>query len=111
MIASKVIETVDRLKPNTFEDEDKFRWINELEGMVQKLVLQSETIKELTYPEDLSKTLIIEAPFDNLYEMYVSTQIDLYDKNYDEYNNSAEIFEQQFTEYKKAYIRKHKAKY
>ena len=41
MTPNKAIEIIDGLRPNTYSEEDKLRWINELDGMVQKLVIQS----------------------------------------------------------------------
>lgn len=110
MTPNKAIEIVDRLKPNSYSDEDKLRWINELEGMVQRLVIQSDKVTELTYPADLNKGLIIVAPFDDVYTLFLEAKIDYYNREYGNYNNSAMMFEAQFNEYKKDYIRKHPAK-
>jgi hypothetical protein len=110
MTPNKVIEIVDRLKLNSYSEEDKLRWINELDGMVQKLVFQSDEIKEYSYPEDMDKELLIDAPFDNVYALYLEAKIDFYNKEYGNYNNSAMAFEALFSEYKKDYIRKHPAR-
>jgi len=66
MKANKVIERVDALRPNAYSEEQKLEWINNLEEMVQRLVIQSKEIKSLSYPEDMDKELLITAPFDNL---------------------------------------------
>lgn len=105
MTANKVIEIVDALRPNSFNDEQKLRWINKLEEMVQRLVIQSSEINSLSYPEDMDSELLIIAPFDDLYELYLESMIDYYNREYGNYNNSAMMFETRFTDYKKAYIR------
>lgn len=105
MTANKVIERVDAIRPNSYSDEQKFGWINKLEEMVQRLVIQSSEIKSLVYPEDMDKELLIPAPFDDLYDLYLESMIDYYNREYGNYNNSALMFETRFTEYKKAYIR------
>ena len=110
MTPNKAIETVDRLKPNTYSEEDKLRWINELEGMVQSLVIQADDIKQLSYPDDMDKKLIIPAPYDDCYTLFLEAKIDFYNKELDNYNNSAMMFEAQYSEYRKDYIRKHPAK-
>jgi len=107
---NKAIEIIDRLKPNSYSEEDKLRWINELDGNVQRLVIQSDEVIEYSYPEDMDKELLIPAPFDNLYELYLSAQIDYHNREYANYNNSATMFESQYIEYKKDYIRKHQAR-
>ena len=110
MTPNKVIEIIDRLKPNPYSEEDKLRWINELDGMVQRLVIQADDIKQLVYPDDMDKELLIPAPFDDCYTFYLEAKIDYHNREYANYNNSASMFEAQYSEYKKAYIREHPAK-
>lgn len=110
MTPNKVIEIVDRLKPNAYSEEDKLRWIDELDGMVQKLVFQADEIIQYSYPEDMDKELLIPAPYENLYALYLEANIDYHNQEYGNYNNSAMMFETQYSEYKKAYIREHPAK-
>ena len=110
MTPNKVIEMVDRVKPNTYTEEDKLRWINELDGMVQRLVHQSDTVISYSYPEDMDRELLIPFPFDDVYNLFVEAKIDFYNREYANYNNSAMMFEAQYAEFKKAYIREHRAK-
>lgn len=110
MTANKAIEIIDRLKPNVYSEEDKLRWIDELDGMVQRLVIQADKVIQYSYPEDMDKELLIPAPFENLYVLYLEAKIDYHNREYANYNNSAMMFESQFSEYKKAYIRKNRAK-
>ena len=110
MKPNKAIEKVDRLKPNSYSEEDKLGWINELDGMVQRLVIQADEIKQYDYPEDMDKELLIPAPFDDCYTLFLEAKIDYYNREYANYNNSAMMFEAQFSEYKKAYIREHRAR-
>lgn len=110
MTPNKAIEIIDRLKPNSYSEEDKLRWINEIDGMVQRLVVQSDEIKKYSYPEDMDKELLIPAPFENVYPLYLEAKIDYQNREYANYNNSATMFEAEYSEYKKAYIREHQAK-
>lgn len=139
MTPNKAIEVVDRLKPNSYSEEDKLRWIEELDGMVRRLVFQwdetyleeieekskseastekekeecAEILKKAkpySYPEDMDTELLITAPFENVYPLYLEAQIDYYNREYANYNNSASMFESQYREFKKAYIRKNKAR-
>jgi hypothetical protein len=107
---NKVIESVDNKKPNAYDEETKFAWINELDGMVKKLVFQEENPMPYVFPNDLDKELLIPYPFDNLYDLYLESMIDYYNKEYANYNNSAMMFESRFSEYKKSYIREHRVK-
>ena len=110
MTPNKAIETVDRLKPNIYTEEDKLRWINELDGMVQRLVFQNDEVEQYSYPEDMDRELLIPAPFDDVYSLYLESKVDYYNREYGTYNNSAIVFESRFSEYKKDYIRKHQAR-
>ena len=110
MTPNKAIEIVDKLKLNSYSEEDKLRWINELDGMVQRLVIQSDNIIQYAYPDDMDKELMIPAPFDDCYTLFLEAKIDYYNREYANYNNSAMMFESQFGEYKKAYIRDHQAR-
>ena len=110
MTVNKAIEIIDGLRPNAYGEEDKFRWINELDGKVQKLVMQNDTITQYAYPDDMDKELLIPPPFDDVYVLYLESMIDYYNREYGNYNNSATMFETRFSEYKKAYIREHRAK-
>lgn len=110
MTPNKAIEIIDRLKPNIYTDEDKLRWINELDGMVQRLVMQKDKITQYSYPEDMDRELLIPAPYDDSYTLFLEAKIDYYNREYGNYNNSATMFEAQFSEYKKDYIRHNRAR-
>ena len=110
MTPNKAIERIDKLKPNSYGEEEKLCWINELDGMVQRLVMQNDEVVQYSYPEDMDRELLIPAPFEDLYVSYLEAKIDYYNREYGNYNNSAMMFESQFSEYKKDYIRKHPAR-
>ena len=110
MTPNKVIEIVDGIKPNSYDEEMKLRWINELDGTVKRLVIQDKEFIPYEYPEDMDRELLIPAPFDSLYSLYLQAMIDYQNKEYGNYNNFASMFETRFSDYKKAYIRENRAK-
>jgi Zn ribbon nucleic-acid-binding protein len=59
------------------------------------------------FPEDGDEPLLVEAPYDNLYDLYVMAQVDFYNREADNYNNSALAFNTALDEYKKDYHRNH----
>ena len=59
------------------------------------------------YPEDGDKPLLVGPPYDNLYDLYLMAQIDFYNREAENYNNSALAFNQAMDEFKKAYHRAH----
>lgn len=104
---NKVIEHVDNVKINAYRAEEKFQWLCELDGLVKRLVMQEKESVRYSYPEDMDTELLIEHPFDSIYALYLEAQIDLHNKEYEEYNNAVMVFNSKLEEYKKAYIREH----
>ena len=98
-----VIEQVDRLKPNAYTDEDKYRWINQLEGLVSAQVFEKDA-PEYSLPDDADIPLLVGHPFDDIYELYVSAMIDYYNREYNNYNNAVLMFKERLDQFKAWYI-------
>ena len=107
---NKVIEFVDKVKPNAYEAEEKFRWLSELDGMIRRVVMQEEGAVAYIYPDDADTELLVPYPFDDIYSLYMQAKIDFYNKDYNDYNNAAAVFQERFDEHKKAYIRENMPK-
>lgn len=101
-----VIERVDGLKPNAYTDEDKYRWINQLEGIISVQVMDA-TAPEYSLPDDADIPLLVGHPFDDIYELYVSAMVDYHNREYNNYNNAALMFQERLDQFKAWYIRKH----
>ena len=99
-----VIEYVDRVKPNAYTDDDKCRWINTLEGLVSRDVL-NESAPEYNLPEDADTPLLVASPYDDIYHLYVSAMIDFYNREYNDYNNAILMFEERLNQYKSWHVR------
>lgn len=108
MTPNKVIENVDRVKVNTYGEEDKLRWISELDGIVHRLVFLELEAEPYKYPDDMYTELVIPSPFDNVYALYIEAMIDFHNREYDHYNNAMQMFYSRFDDYRKAYIRENK---
>lgn len=107
---NKIIEYVDKVKPNAYGDEEKFQWLCEVDGMVKRLVMQEEESVQISYPDDMDSQLLVPHPFDVVYALYLQGMIDLANKEYNSYNNTMMVFNTKFDEYKKAYLREHMPK-
>lgn len=99
-----VIEYVDRVKPNAYSDDDKYRWINTLEGLISRDVL-NEHAPEYNLPDDADVPLLADSPFDDIYHLYVSAMIDFYNREYNDYNNTLLMFQERLEQYKNWHIR------
>lgn len=103
---NQVIEYVDRVKLNTYNDEDKYRWMRTLEGMVISTILGGEP----SVPEDGDEELIVPSPFDEVYSLYVMAMIDFHNREYDEYNNAVLLYTERLEAFKAWYIQNNRPK-
>lgn len=106
-----IIAKVDQLKPSTYSDEQKAAWLIELDGKIyletMKGVSTTEPPKE--YPKDGAVPLLVGWPFDNIYVLYLIAMIDYSNQEIANYNVSAAMFDAAFSEFKKYWMRTHRA--
>lgn len=110
MTPNKAIERVNSVSPDAYSDENKLQWISELDGMVRRLVYQTQEAAPYRYPEDMDTELLVPAPFDGVYELYIMSKVDFHNQEWGKYNNSATVFHSLFDDFKKAYIRENMPK-
>ena len=99
---NEIIERVGQLRPDAYDDSSKAGWLIELDGKIYR-----EVILVRSYPEDGDVPLLVPAPYDNLYSLYLMAQIDFHNREGENYNNSALAFNQAMDEFKKDYHRTH----
>lgn len=104
---NRVIEYVDRVKLNTYSDEEKYQWMKTLEEMIAKEVMGLEDAKHWI-PEDGDKPLLVPAPYDEIYGLYVMAMIDFYNQEYGNYNNMTALFRQRLEQFQAWYIRQNR---
>lgn len=107
------ISRADRLKPNTYSQQDKVNWLSTLDGIVKKEIIDTheggEDVRFEGYNDDTTLTteLLIPAPYDEVYIRYLEMQIDYANGEYGKYNNSAAAYNTAFSAYEKYYNREH----
>ena len=101
---NSIIEYVDGVKPNAYDDEVKYRWINTLEGLISREV-HGVSAPEYNLPDDVDVPLMVPSPYDDLYHLYVSAMIDFYNREYNDYNNTILMFNERLDQYKVWHIR------
>ena len=114
----KIIESINRidsLKHNTYSEPDKVAWLSELDWDVAKNVIEPHEGAEVTFSgyddsTDLQTELLIPAPYDKAYLLWLEAQIDYYNGEYDKYNNALEMFYEALDGFKKHYNRTHMPK-
>ncbi len=59
------------------------------------------------YPEDGDKPLLVGAPWDRLYDLYLMAQVDFYNREMENYNNSVTAFNDALDQWRQSYNRRH----
>ena len=113
MTIIEAINRIDHLKPNAYSQQDKVRWLSNLDGVVKKEMIDTheggeDVIFEGYNDETLLTTeLLIPAPYDEVYVRYLEMQIDYANGEYAKYNNSTVEYNTAFSAFEKYYNRDH----
>lgn len=113
---NEVIERVNRVRMDAFDDKTKAGWLLSLEGKLYRESIQ--THKRLAHesevlpppenkPEYWNMPLLVNAPYDHLYDLYLMAQIDFHNREMENYNNSALAFNEALDSWQKDYHRTH----
>lgn len=92
----------DMRKANSFSDELKTQWINEVEGTITTDVhlLSIDEVVVLNYEEHKDFALSAKPPYDKVYWAYLVAMIDYANGEYDRYENSCALYNKFIDEYK-----------
>lgn len=117
MKVSDMIAHVDKLKPNRFSQDEKYRWLTDIDGMIVRELIETHENSPLKEEfvgyipgRDDDKDLIVPAPYDSLYRWYLESQIDLANMEIGKYNNAKNLFNQAYLTYTDHYNRTHMPK-
>ena len=110
MTVSEVIEKVKDRKPNAYADHTLLDWLNELEAMVQKNLMDTapEGIIAYDITRDMEKELLLPRPYNAMYATYIIMMIEFNQQEFTAYNNTSELFNTQYEEAQKYYNEKYK---
>ncbi len=88
----EAIRRADDVKPNSFTEEAKFQWLNELEGRLAlgAFLVATAELKwfQYDYPAGLDMELLVLPPHDGIYPAYLAAKIDEANGEYEKYQNS-----------------------
>ena len=99
----EVISRVDAIRPNIFTEEQKYRWISHVDGLVSREVMNDDA-PEYNLPDDADTPLLVGHPYEDMYDFYLMAMIELANKEYDHYNNAVMLFQERYQQYKLWYI-------
>ena len=107
---------IDELKPNSYSQTEKIKWLSSLDGVIKSEIIDTheggedkvfEGYKEDT---DLNTELLVGAPYDDIYLKWLEAQIDYSNGEYGKYNNSLVAYNDAYDLYQRHYNRTHMPK-
>ena len=110
------INRIDSLMRSTYSQNDKVAWLSDLDWDVKRNIIDGhEGDEEVTFTgyddlTDLQTELLMPAPYDNAYLLYLEAQINYYNGEYDKYNNAMDSFHTTIDGYRNDYNRNHMPK-
>lgn len=105
---------IDELKPNSYSQPEKIKWLSSLDGVIKSEIIDTHeggediVFSEYDENEDLSTVLLVPAPYDDIYVKWLEAMIDYTNGEYGKYNNSNTMYNTAFVAYQKYYNRTHK---
>lgn len=94
----RVVQHVDSVKPNKYDDAQKIGWLNELEGRIyNELLKKHEGFEDVTFEGYDENTpggteLLIQGSYSDVYIKWLMCQIDFHNAEILRYNGSATMF-------------------
>ena len=110
----EAINQIDSLKHNTYSKSNKVEWLSRLDAMVKTHIIDTHegeaTFTGYDDSTDLQTELLVPAPYDEMYLLWMEAQIDYYNGEYDKYNNAIDLFDAAYEGYRNYYNRTHMPK-
>ncbi len=95
MTVTEAIAAADLMRPNTLNDEQKARFLYELDCNVAEL--QGVDQPSFVWPEEDAE-LLMPAPHDNIYALYLAAKIDYYNQESAMYANDMAVYNSAYDE-------------
>ena len=105
------INEIDSIKPNTYFQQEKIRWISILDGNIKKEIIDThEGAENVTFNgydnnTDISTELLVPAPYDDIYIRWLEMQIDYANADLVKYQNSMTLYNNAYSNFEKYYNR------
>lgn len=112
MNVNGAIERLEYLKPNTYRFEEKVKWLQTLDMRIKQDIIDTHVGDEVVLEDAYTgiTQLIVPEPFTDLYEHWMESKIDYYNREYESYNNAAMKFAEVYQEFERWYNRTHMPK-
>ena len=116
MTIMEAIHRINTVKPNSYDQALKIKWLSTLDGIIKKEIIDTheggEDVAFTGYTEEsnLLTNLLVPDPYDDIYIRYLEMQIDYANGEYGKYNNSKVMYNETYSAFKKFYNRTHMPK-
>ena len=116
MTIMEAIYQIDAVKPNSYSQVEKIKWLSTLDGVVKSEIIDThedgEGIVFDGYNENTSMTteLLVPAPYDIVYIRWLEAQIDYANGEYGRYNNSLTAYNDAYALFNRWYNRNYMPK-
>lgn len=120
MTIMDAIYRIDAIKPNSYSQSEKIKWLSTLDGVVKKEIIDThdecekkgDCVKHMEFGgynenTELSTKLLIPAPYDDIYLRWLESQIDYANGEYGKYNNSIAMYNTAYVAFTNYYNRTH----
>lgn len=114
MTIERAIAEADSLQGgNKYDTKIKISWLSRLDMMIADQIIRKhedgKNFKFEGYDEDASgdTELLVPEPYANLYILWILSQINLHNQDYERYNNSMTSFYSAYESYAEHYNREH----
>lgn len=105
---NEIIARVSEEKPSSMSDREMARWILELDGKLYQEFFQKKGEKPSeSYDGSNNIVLLLESPYDIIYDLYLYAMIHHMAEDTEEYYNAMSLFNTKLDEFKKQYHRTH----
>ena len=113
MTLIEAITRIDALKPNSYSQLDKIRWLSDLDWSIKTAIINTHeganNVAFRGYNEStpLDTELLVPPPHDVVYLRWLESRIDYANGEIDRYNNSTVAFNEAYSAYSNYYNREH----
>ena len=103
MTIMEALYRIDEVKPNSYSQSEKIKWLSSLDGVIKTEIIDTheggEGVVFEGYNEnsDIAIELLVPAPYDDIYLRWLEMQIDYANGEYGKYNNSITMYNTAYT--------------
>ncbi|MDR2665548.1 MAG: hypothetical protein LBC21_04655 [Oscillospiraceae bacterium] len=109
----QVIADIDGVCPNAFSEDVKARWIAQLDMLIWRDLFLQAPLPELDYnwPECADWQVLVAAPDDDIYDLYLRAQVEFHNGEYEKYDNTMAYFNSRYREFSAWFINLYRPAY